>query len=165
MRCRPGPAATLAAAVLLTSCAGGVPTSAPVVSGTPAPTSSSAPTPPPTSPASGSPTPVPPPVLPTSGTGAYGYVMAGPTCPVERPGHPCPPRPVSETIDARTGTGTTVASTRSDPHGRYALDLSPGVYTLVVITPTGWPRCPSVPVTVRSDASVRADISCDTGLR
>ncbi|HEX2856606.1 MAG TPA: hypothetical protein VHO26_03870 [Propionibacteriaceae bacterium] len=152
--------------MLLTSCAGGVPASAPVVSGTPAPTSSSAPTPPTTTPpASVSPTPTPPPVLPTSGTGPYGYVMAGPTCPVERPGHPCPPRPVSETVDARTGVGTTVASTRSDAHGRFALDLSPGVYTLVVLTPTGWPRCPAVSVTVRSATPVRADISCDTGLR
>ena len=109
--------------------------------------------------------PAPPPLLPTSGTGAYGYVTAGPTCPVERPGHPCPPRPVSDDVDVRDVNGATVASTHSDSHGRYTIDLSPGSYTLVVVTRSGRPRCPETQVSVRPGSATRADISCDTGIR
>lgn len=113
-----------------------------------------------------SPTPVStPPLEPPHGAGAYGYVTAGPTCPVERPDQPCPPRPVAATIDARDLGGATVASTQSDSYGRYALALSPGSYLLVVVTPSGWPRCPDTRVTVQARAAVRADISCDTGIR
>lgn len=100
-----------------------------------------------------------------AGSGAYGYVTAGPTCPVERAGQPCPPRPVSAEVDARNGAGATVASTTSDSSGRYALTLAAGSYTLVVVTSSGFPRCPDTPVTVRTGAATRADISCDTGIR
>jgi hypothetical protein len=106
-----------------------------------------------------------PPLLPPSGLGAYGYVTAGPTCPVEKQGQPCPPRPVSAAIDAHNESGATVASTTSDSYGRYALALLSGSYTLVVIAPSGWPRCPNTSVTVLSGSAVRADVSCDTGIR
>jgi hypothetical protein len=102
---------------------------------------------------------------PPVGSGAYGFVTAGPTCPVERPDQPCPPRPVSAEIDARDASGSTVASTTSDSSGRYGLRLTPGAYTLVVVIPSGFPRCPETPVTVPSGAPTRADISCDTGIR
>ena len=110
------------------------------------------------------PTPTPPPITPR-GTGAYGYVTAGPTCPVERPDQPCPPRPVSARVDAEDGSGRTVASTQTDQAGRYSLALAPGNYTLVVVTGTAFPRCPPTAVTVRSGAPTRADIGCDTGIR
>jgi hypothetical protein len=93
-------------------------------------------------------------------------VAAGPTCPVEKQGQPCPPRPVSAGIvDAHDASGAVVASTRSDPHGRYALDLSPGSYMLVVVIPSGWPRCPDTSVAVQPGSAIRADVSCDTGIR
>jgi hypothetical protein len=106
-----------------------------------------------------------PPLMPWSGTGAYGYVTAGPTCPVEKQGQPCPPRPFSGAIDAHNESGATVASTRSDSSGRYALDLSAGSYILVVVSYSGWPRCPTASVAVKSGSASRADISCDTGIR
>jgi hypothetical protein len=84
---------------------------------------------------------------------------------VEQAGQPCPPRPVSAEVDARNGSGSTVATTTSDSSGYYALGLAPGDYTLVVVTSNGWPRCPDTPVTVRPGAATRADISCDTGIR
>jgi len=120
---------------------------------------SSPPTPSPTSspPTTGAPSP-------PAGTGAYGTVSAGPTCPVERVDHPCPPRPVSAEVDARQG-GRTVASTTSNAQGDYSIRLAPGGYTLVVVTNSAFPRCNPVDVTVPPGSPVRADISCDTGIR
>ncbi len=106
----------------------------------------------------------PPTTTPPTGT-AYGYVTAGPTCPVERPGQPCPPHPVSAAIDAHDSSGNTVASTRSDSSGRYALSLPPGSYVLVVVIPSVLPHCPDTAVTVRPSSTTRADIHCDTGIR
>ncbi|MDQ4504314.1 carboxypeptidase-like regulatory domain-containing protein [Sinomonas sp. ASV322] len=180
---RPGTAlgtAIIAAALLLASCGNGTPggggtgasgggsataTSATVSAGTIRPGTA-----PPSPPPSSTTTPLPtatstPPLEPPSGAGAYGYVTAGPTCPVERPDQPCPPRPVSAAIDARDSNGTTVASTHSDSFGRYTLGLSPGSYVLVVVTSNGWPRCPETRVAVQPGVAVRADISCDTGIR
>lgn len=106
-----------------------------------------------------------PPLEPSSGTGAYGYVTAGPSCPVERQGQPCPPQPISAEVDARNASGAEVGSDHSDSYGRYALNLAPGRYTLSVVSSSGWPRCPDTPVSVRGGTASRADISCDTGIR
>ena len=95
---------------------------------------------------------------------AYGYVTAGPTCPVERPGENCT-RPLQATVDARGSRGTTVGSTRSSRTGRYSLRLPPGHYTIVVVTGSAWPRCPLTPVVVRAARATLADISCGTGIR
>ncbi|MGA8295955.1 MAG: carboxypeptidase-like regulatory domain-containing protein [Acidimicrobiales bacterium] len=103
-------------------------------------------------------------ILP-SGTGAYGSVTAGPTCPVEQAGNPCPPEPVTAEIDARDAAGRTIASTRTNSAGSYALSLKPGAYTLVVVTRATFPRCPSEPITVSSGSPLRVDVSCDTGIR
>ncbi len=94
----------------------------------------------------------------------HGIVTAGPTCPVEQSGANCT-RPVEATIDARSAAGSTVGWTRSDASGRYLIRLSPGDYTLFVVTDSRWPRCPEKPVTVRFDRGTRADIACDTGIR
>jgi hypothetical protein len=58
-----------------------------------------------------------------------------------------------------------VASTTSDSYGRYALALLSGSYTLVVVAPSSWPRCPDISVAVLSGSAIRADVSCDTGIR
>jgi Carboxypeptidase regulatory-like domain len=99
------------------------------------------------------------------GAGAYGIISAGPTCPVERVGRPCPPGPVSAEVNARTASGQTVATAHSDAHGDYRLSLAPGRYTLVVVTSSIFPRCPDTPVSVTDGVPTRADISCDTGIR
>ena len=106
-----------------------------------------------------------PPLMPSSGTGAYGYVTAGPTCPVEKQGQPCLPRPVLAAINVHTESGAIVASTQSDSYGRYALDLSAGRYVLMVVTASGWPRCSDMSVAIKPGSVTRADISCDTGIR
>ena len=95
---------------------------------------------------------------------AYGYVTAGPTCPVERPGENCT-RPLQATMDARDSRGATVGSTRSSRTGRYTLHLPPGHYTIVVVTRSAWPRCPLTPVVVRAARATLVDVFCDTGIR
>ena len=100
-----------------------------------------------------------------SGTGIYGLLVASPTCPVERIGQPCPPRPVVAEIDIRTTDGSTAAFTHTDSAGRYAVSVRPGHYALIVITGATFPRCPSREVTVSSGSPLRADITCDTGIR
>jgi hypothetical protein len=97
-------------------------------------------------------------------SGVVGTVTAGPTCPVEVAGEPCPPHPVSAEIDVRDRKGATVAKTRSSADGQYRLALAPGEYTLVVVTDT-FPLCPETPVSVKSGLYTTADISCDTGIR
>jgi|SRR5437764_6336823 len=97
-------------------------------------------------------------------SGVVGRVTAGPTCPVEEAGHPCPPQPVSGTIKAQKASRT-VAHARSDANGTYSMRLAPGRYTLVVQTGSTFPRCPTTPVTVPRGQVVTVNITCDTGIR
>ena len=94
-----------------------------------------------------------------------GRVTAGPTCPVERVDHPCPPEPVSATVQARATHGLVVASTHTDANGGYRLKLRPGAYTAVAVTSKPLPRCSPTNVTVTANHTTRAAISCDTGIR
>jgi hypothetical protein len=100
----------------------------------------------------------------TVASGVYGVVAAGPTCPVERVDQPCPPRPVSAEVEARTRGGRLVAKTASANTGRYDLALAPGGYILTVVT-SGLPRCPPAMIIVKLGAATHADITCDTGIR
>jgi hypothetical protein len=93
-----------------------------------------------------------------------GRVTAGPTCPVERVGHPCPPRPVVAEVQARAGARV-VASARSGADGTYRLELASGSYTLVAVTQNLLPRCTTLTVTVIPGQTTSADITCDTGIR
>jgi hypothetical protein len=93
-----------------------------------------------------------------------GRVTAGPTCPVERIGHPCAPRPVVAEVRV-LADGRVVAATRSDGHGTYRFDLSAGSYIVVAVTSDLYPRCTPRTVTVRSAQTTRGDIDCDTGIR
>jgi len=97
----------------------------------------------------------------------FGWVRAEPTCPVERKGHPCPPRPLRAVeIEARSLGGQVVATTQTRADGYYSFQLLPDSYVLVVKTLGVFPRCPHVPVSVRPRMFVvRADVSCDTGIR
>ncbi len=97
--------------------------------------------------------------------GVFGVVLAGPTCPVETADDPCPPRPVDAAIDAHDAEGDVVASTRTDADGHYSLTLAPGSYTVVATTGAGLPICQAVTIIVTPGPPVRADISCDTGIR
>jgi hypothetical protein len=93
-----------------------------------------------------------------------GHVTAGPTCPVERVGIPCPPRPVIARISATTGTRV-VATTRSTADGSYRLDVAGGTYVITATPATAFPRCDSRQTRVDAARVVTVDITCDTGIR
>lgn len=103
---------------------------------------------------------------PSVGSGVFGTVTAGPTCPVAQAENPCDPRPVHTDVQARTAAGRVVATTHTDDAGVYDLQLAPATYTLVAATgSTRLARCPLVTVTVSRGRAVRANIACDTGIR
>ena len=103
--------------------------------------------------------------LPAASYGTVsGTVTAGPTCPVEQVGSPCPNRPLQTTVVILSRSGQVVSSTRSDGHGRYSVRVAPGTYFVAVET-TRWPRCPATRVEVRASRPARANVLCDTGIR
>lgn len=95
----------------------------------------------------------------------YGFVTAGPTCPVERVDHPCPPRPLSTTVQARSIGGGTSGSATTDENGRYEMSLPPGRYVLEAQIGSMFPSCQPIEVVVTANAATRGDIDCDTGIR
>ena len=93
-----------------------------------------------------------------------GIAVAGPQCPVEMAGHPCPPKPVAVEITVTDTAGKVVATFQSGVDGGFAIQLPPGTYTLT----SNQPRAPYLtPVTVRvsarSDTELR--LLLDTGIR
>jgi hypothetical protein len=103
-------------------------------------------------------TPVPAPTA-TLGSGVNGSVVAGPTCPVERAGHPCPPHPVTDATVAADGH-----STHTDGHGNFALKLLPGTYD-VSVSSRSVMRCTGQRVQVDEHRYTHVTLSCDTGIR
>jgi len=101
---------------------------------------------------------------PASSSGIFGTVTAGPTCPVERVGSPCPPAPWVGTVRATddTGQGT---ETRTDESGNYTLTLEPGRYEVVAVTDGGPPTGQPVMIDVPAGPPIRLDLTVDTGIR
>lgn len=98
-------------------------------------------------------------------SGVRGSVSMGPTCPVERdpPDPACADRPYSTSISI-SHNGATFAVAQSALDGTYSIALPPGAYTLHT-TGNKMLRCAPVDVVVPAAGYVRADISCDTGIR
>jgi hypothetical protein len=96
--------------------------------------------------------------------GIEGTVSAGPTCPVEIQGSPCPPGLWTGTVRATAADGTS-HETETDDHGGYRLALEPGTYTVApVVEGPGPPIAKPVTVTV-GDVMQRLDLQVDTGIR
>ena len=105
---------------------------------------------------------------PESGTNGRlsGHALAGPTCPVERPGDPnCQPKPVLGSVQFAQGEHV-VSTVRIDASGGFAAEIPAGTYTVTVDTGDNpFPVCAPVEVEVRADANAVVEISCDTGIR
>jgi carboxypeptidase family protein len=104
---------------------------------------------------------------PAFATGIRGVALAGPTCPVERPGDSaCAPRPVAgATIHVVASDGVEVATLTTDQAGRFAIQLEPGSYRLVADDAVGTMH-PPAPIEVRVSGSVvDVQVSYDTGIR
>jgi carboxypeptidase family protein len=105
-------------------------------------------------------------ILP-GGSGVQGHVVAGPTCPVEKPNDPaCADRPMAGvTIVILTAAGNEAARTTTDAHGFYAFTLPPGPYTIEPQPVEGMVRgSPPLPVVV-GEGVTTLDIPYDTGIR
>ena len=111
-------------------------------------------------------------------TGVAGRMIAGPTCPVVRPG--CPPaRAVPGTVEISaapstrsSGSGMPVKTLSTDAGGAFATDLAPGDYTLVgrpsgtqPPTPSGSSTSRPELVHVASGVVTEVTLTFDTGIR
>ena len=100
-------------------------------------------------------------------SGVQGLVQVGPTCPVERLGSPCPPRPLAATVVARDGNGQEVGRAQSGADGHFTIGLQPGAYTLVGLTinASGLPRPIPTTVTVVEGRYTSVTVEYDSGIR
>jgi len=101
---------------------------------------------------------------PANPSGIFGTVTAGPTCPVERAGSPCPPAPWVGTVRATDDAGDPNEA-RTDDNGNYTLTLPPGSYEVVAVTDGGPPTSQPDTIDVQPGHPVRVDLTVDTGIR
>ncbi len=95
-----------------------------------------------------------------------GVVQASPGCPVEQQGQNCQPRRLGNIqVEARSVPAGVTVTTRTSTGGHYSFRLAPGQYVLVAVMRQVIPNCPHVSVSVTSPVPVRADITCDSGIR
>ncbi len=102
-------------------------------------------------------------------SGISGIILAGPQCPVVRPGDPnCADKPLAATVivrSAATGLQVTQFTAQSDgtfhvplPPGNYELDPQPGL-------PAGLPSANPQSVQVQAGQFTDVTIEYDTGIR
>ena len=101
---------------------------------------------------------------PSADAGIFGTVSAGPTCPVEMQGSPCPPGLWTGQVAATDANGH-VFRTTTDDRGGYALSLAPGSYQVVPVTSGRPPFGKPTSVIVVAGAMQRVDLTVDTGIR
>ena len=102
-----------------------------------------------------------------AGPGIAGQALAGPTCPVVKPGDPaCNDRPVAgATILIRDGTGAVVAQMTTDVNGQFQLAVPAGQYVVEPQPVQGlMGTAPKVDVMVGGAFEV-VRITYDTGIR
>jgi Carboxypeptidase regulatory-like domain len=105
------------------------------------------------------------PSTPSTGhSGIAGVVVAGPQCPAEVIGHPCPPKPISATVTV-TGPSGEVTTFTSDADGRFRIDLPPGTYELTTQGGNHPQLLQPVKVTVAAGTYTRVRLLLDTGIR
>lgn len=101
-------------------------------------------------------------------SGVEGIVLAGPQCPVNIEGTPCPDQPIDvEILVTDTSSGEQVTTVRSGEDGRFRIPLEPGTYLLRPV-PDGYARPPvGAPktVTVRAGEFAEVTLEVDTGIR
>jgi len=100
---------------------------------------------------------------PGAGSGVHGIALAGPQCPVEMAGVPCPDLPVDVDLAFRQGA-TTVATVQTGNDGKFSVPLPPGTYQ---VTTTGslFPSLAPLEVTVPVDGYTWLELRLDTGIR
>ena len=100
-------------------------------------------------------------------SGVKGRVFIGPLCPVVQEGVPCPDAPYEASIRVRRASGKVVKTVRSGEDGRFRVNLAPGRYMLVPLSPHEGapPYAGPLTVRVRAHGFTRVTISYDSGIR
>jgi hypothetical protein len=98
-----------------------------------------------------------------------GDVVAGPTCPVQKAGTTCQPKPVANRdVKILDSSGKVVATTKTDASGHFSVALAPGAYVIQVAIVAGQPGMRQTTpgnVTVTTGQTVNVKIELDTGIR
>jgi hypothetical protein len=100
--------------------------------------------------------------------GLVGRVVAGPTCPVEKPGDPsCAPRSVpGAVLILRGADGSQVAQLKADDAGLFGIELPPGDYVLQPQPVEGlMGTAPEAKFRVVEGQAIPLEIAYDTGIR
>jgi hypothetical protein len=98
-------------------------------------------------------------------SGIRGQALAGPQCPVEIEGSPCPPVPYEGTViatDVESGAEFTVDT---DADGRFELPLERGTYEVSIVSDSQPPFAKPQSVTVEPGSFTEITVSVDTGIR
>jgi hypothetical protein len=94
-----------------------------------------------------------------------GRVLSAPSCPVQRAGQPCPPRPVvGGSVVALRGQQV-VATTHTDAGGRFTLTLQPGRYLVRATNTGGLQTIAERATTVTARATSHVRLVVDSGIR
>jgi len=102
---------------------------------------------------------------PSASARIQGRVLAGPQCPVETEGSPCPYVPWAGAVRATAEDGTAYED-ETDDQGRYELALPPGTYEVVAVTEAGaLPMGVPQTVPVAEGQPLDLDLEVDTGIR
>ena len=103
----------------------------------------------------------------SGGTGIRGVAVAGPTCPVERPGDSaCQPRPVDGAVVVVTDpAGEEVGQATTDAEGRFFVPLAAGRYLLTAGDVDGLTGAPAPMEVVVTDGAATVELEYDTGIR
>lgn len=99
-------------------------------------------------------------------SGLRGAVSAGPQCPVEVQGSPCPDQPWQGTVRVTTTDGDVVDEVPTGDDGRFDVALDPGDYVVIAVTEAGrLPMAAPQDVTVVEGEWVEVALVVDTGIR
>lgn len=98
-------------------------------------------------------------------SGIRGQALAGPQCPVEVQGSPCPPVPYEGTVVATEVDGGAEYTVETDADGRFELPLEPGTYDVSIASDTSPPFAKPQSVTVEPGSFTEITVSVDTGIR
>ncbi|MEZ2389311.1 carboxypeptidase-like regulatory domain-containing protein [bacterium RCC_150] len=93
-----------------------------------------------------------------------GTVLTGPTCPVERVGFECPPRPVSGAAVVAFDGDTMRGSTLTDADGAFRVTLPFGRYVIKATNAGGYASTATQEVVV-SESPVHIRLIVDSGIR
>ena len=98
-------------------------------------------------------------------SGIRGRALAGPQCPVEIEGSPCPDVPFEGTVIATDVATGDAATAETNAEGRFELELPPGTYEVSIVSESAPPFAKPQTVEVESGAFTAIVVAVDTGIR